>query len=555
MATRSDSLQDLQVDNEDGVDDVLVALALAEAVQAAGPTLAGEPRRVHGMVVDVLGAQSRTRRAEIDAVVLAAEETIPEDLLAGSIDENEAVLRLLDRGLSVELSTFAVDVWQYALGLLESSATPPSLTNSVETFGVSTPDQDEPLAFGADTVMPTQLPDPVVIVGGQAADPGDDAGPAETEPPGDAQRASRFKVIIGAAAALVLIGVAAIALIGGGDDAAEVAAVSIAETKVTFPAEPSGLGEVGRTWVVEDGVLTSTVVVTNDTDAATSGRHYEVVPKNLAATADLITSEPAHAVVKHDPVIAWDVALEPGASTTVLYRVAVPDGTDTDQLETWKGEHATEAAAFEAERSAAPTITFENPPGQLVMDPEVDIAGTVTPIGSTVVIAGVPAEPDANGRFVVRIGGLAAGDNSIAATATSPYGVEASGATVVHHQVPVSDEGAGTSAATTDSGEQSDGDRATTTPPGDRKRSTTRPPVVDPPPVQQPPVAVPVPGPTPGPAPEPTPTPPTKSNPGTGPQNPPPGGGSTGGTNPPPPPPPPGAGCSSCLPPPLPPGF
>ena len=117
--------------NEVGDADVMLANALAQAVREVGRALATEPRRVQGMVSDVLGAESRTRRAEIDAVVLAAEESVPEDLLAERIDVETAMMRLRNRGLDAAVAHFAVEVWRYALGMLAADAEPPSLTNSL----------------------------------------------------------------------------------------------------------------------------------------------------------------------------------------------------------------------------------------------------------------------------------------------------------------------------------------------------------------------------------------------------------------------------------------
>jgi hypothetical protein len=116
-----------------GDGDVMLAQALAQAVREVGRNLATDPRRVQGMVSDVLGVESRTRRAEIDAVVLAAEESVPEDLLADRIDVEAALDRLHDRGLDAGVALFAVEVWRYALGMLEDDAQPPSLSNSLES--------------------------------------------------------------------------------------------------------------------------------------------------------------------------------------------------------------------------------------------------------------------------------------------------------------------------------------------------------------------------------------------------------------------------------------
>src|SRR5690606_4087687 len=78
-------------------DDTALAVALAAAVRSAGRRLGSEPRRVQAMVIDALGTRTRSRRAEVDASVLAAEEGVPELLADG--DSITAELRLRARGL------------------------------------------------------------------------------------------------------------------------------------------------------------------------------------------------------------------------------------------------------------------------------------------------------------------------------------------------------------------------------------------------------------------------------------------------------------------------
>lgn len=419
------------IDNDTG-GDVAVARALAEAVRVAGSDLATEPRRVQGMVNDVLGATARTRRAEIDAVVLAAEETIPEDLLTNRIDHSTALDRLQHRGLDTDLAQFAVDVWQYALGMLATDAQPPSLTNSLAvTTGPALTD-----ATPDELLAPSNEPgESVVNDGSHTSTPPPYLPPTPSPAPTDEVHVDpagtgRSRVwLIGAAAATVVAVVAAFALFSNGtadvdsadgkENSDEIAMIRTAET--TFDTETTPLGDLTRTWTTDNGELTATLEFTNTTAAATTGRHYEVIPKTLAATADLITSEPAHTVIKNDPVIAWDLTIEPGATTTITYRIDVAKGTTDDDLDSWKTEQITETAAFTTERSTPPEIRLETPNGQLVGLPEVDIAGSTAPT-STVTINGQPATLDTNGRFILRIGGLTPGTNAITTTATNPYG-------------------------------------------------------------------------------------------------------------------------------------
>lgn len=427
-------------------DDTAVALAVAAALRDAGPSLVAEPRRVQGMVTDVLGAGSRTRRAEVDAVVLAAEECIPEDLLARSVSSADAVARLQDRGLDTALAAFAVSVWEYALGLLAADQAPPSLTlsASAEVIDLSDGAVAEPtvLRDAVDTrpvdatVLPAYSPAP----GSEGSEP--TVLPQSAQPLASIDEApdgrNRVGWVLGAAAALALV-----ALVGfvalrndSGTDTVETAAPEPEGVKVDFPPESTHLGTVQRTWEVDDATLVSTVVIDNEGDAPTAGRHYEVVPKEVAATADLITSTPEHTVIKADPVVAWDVALEPAASTTVTYRVAVDPATTVEDLETWKDLHTKEAAAFAIEVDTPPALTLENPAGQVVNDPAVDIVGTVRPAGVPVTVNGEAAVQDENGRFVHRVNSLAAGDNTITISATNTFDQSASTQIVVRHDVP-----------------------------------------------------------------------------------------------------------------------
>lgn len=435
--------------------DTEVALALAEAVRSIGKDLGTEPRRVNGVVSDLLGAAVRTRRAEVDAVVLAAEEGIPEDLVADALDPEEAAGRLTDRGLGDDLARFAVAVWTYALGLLDSGAEPPSLTNTVTR---------QPLCTDGATVVPDDAPaDCAGVVGGSAnvagtttadrVDNGDGtradeasgrAGGTDEEDPVHgvsvvlSNRRGRLALAaVGAAAALAVVAGLLVA-VSDGDTDTEVAAVEA--TRLAFAAESTPLGELTREWVVADGELTATLEFDNTTDAPTTGRHTEVVPKSMAASASLISSAPAHIVIKEDPVIAWDLTVAAGATSEVTYRIDVADDTDIDDLERWKVEQAEESAAFSAERDATPPLTLETPDGQVVGLPEVDIAGSTDPT-NTVTVNGNPATVDEAGRFVIRIGGLVAGPNTIGVTATNPRGTAATTTINIVYEVPAAPAG------------------------------------------------------------------------------------------------------------------
>jgi hypothetical protein len=202
-----------------GTADAAVAEAVAQAVREAGHRVSGEPRRVQGMVNDVLGEQSRTRRAEVDAVVLAAEESVPEDLLTGRVSVDEAVDRLRGRGLDDGVALFAIDVWRYALGMLGSSSQPPTLSNSLETTS-----QPAVTASAPDTSLGDELvwSEPAVV--DTTVLPATSGGEA---PETAAAGRSRPWWLIGAAAvALVAVAAALLVIITGGDDEPESVAMT-----------------------------------------------------------------------------------------------------------------------------------------------------------------------------------------------------------------------------------------------------------------------------------------------------------------------------------------
>lgn len=99
-----------------------VVEALTRALRDHGRLLAEHPERVRALLSDVLGAQARALRAEIDLVVVASEEDVPRQLLAsgGARSEatiDEAVRTLEARGLTTTAATFATIAWASALGV------------------------------------------------------------------------------------------------------------------------------------------------------------------------------------------------------------------------------------------------------------------------------------------------------------------------------------------------------------------------------------------------------------------------------------------------------
>ena len=424
-----------------GGPDVMLARALAKVVRELGRGVVSDPRRVQGTVNDVLGAHSGAHRTEIDAVVLAADESIPEDLLAERIDLDTAMARLQHRGLDENSARFAFEVWRYALGMLADDAQPPSITDSVPltTRLVVSDRAPDPLPAFA----PPQV-DGVVQITPQYWQAPPPAGPPLGGPRQNDRR--RTAVLIAVPLLVVATLLTVIAVTRGGDNEqtlstattvppatttatatteAATTTTQLAVVETAFTEETTPFGQLARTWAIEGTDLVGKLVVTNSTAADTTGRHYEVVPKSLAATADLIVSEPAHIVIENDPVIAWDLVVPAGGTTEISYRIAVGDAVTTEQLDLWITDQTTAKAAFDIERTTPPTLIVTTPNDIVIPGEEGTITGTADPT-SVVAVNGVAVAVNPDGTWAHPIAGLAIGPNSFTITATNQFGTVAS---------------------------------------------------------------------------------------------------------------------------------
>jgi hypothetical protein len=509
--------------------DVAVAQALASAGRVGGPQLPSDPRRVQGMVNDVLGAESRTRRAEVDAVVLAAEESIPDDLMSGRIDVAEAIERLHVRGLDGAVALFAVDVWRYALGMLGQHSVPPTLSSSMEARSQpaitdSTPaslTESEPDGMQADVSEATRESQPV-----HWAPPGsaDDAGLAVVA--GDSHRSKSWWIVGSAAALVAVLVVALVVMATGGDENSDDAAATTAPAVTTsvssttstapvpqavrFDSEVTAVGDVERSWEMGSDTVEATLVFTNTTDAATSGTHYEVLPTSMAPSSASISS-PTEFVVLEDVspqglmrtpepatgyvVLAWNLVVEPATTAEVNYSVAVPPGTETsaDTLEVWRTEQVAAAAAFAIERETPPTLTVTTPNGTVFQTQRVEITGTTDP-AATLTLNGNPVTVNPDGTWIMS-GDLAPGPSTLDFVAVNRYGTAASASVSVTIELPLAptpntSPGPTTTQATTKPGTPSTGTVAppTTAPPTTAPPTTAPPTTAPPPPANQAPV-------------------------------------------------------------------
>ena len=236
--------------------DDAIARALSATVSRTGPGIGSEPRRVRAYLSDELKDESRSRRAEIDAIVLAAEESIPQKLVQPGFDRPAEMRRLRERGLEESVATFSIDAWRYSLGLDGTGAVPPTLMSSALKVtsepGRST--TDAPARPTPDGGQATVLPPPpgrmgsmsgeaTVLPGarGRSVDGGESRSLSDLPMESTAGRRSpRPVVLVGAVVTgvLLLAGLGAatwLAMSDGGEGEAEVVTSSTMTTTTTRP--------------------------------------------------------------------------------------------------------------------------------------------------------------------------------------------------------------------------------------------------------------------------------------------------------------------------------
>ena len=480
--------------NEAGEADVLLARALAQAVREVGRSLATDPRRVQGMVSDVLGAESRSRRAEIDAVVLAAEEAVPDDLMADRIGVTAAMERLRERGLDATVATFAIDVWRYALGMLEADAAPPSLSNSVpNSTERRAPSTDTNRAPAPPTVPVASSAPPTVVgfvapIGAARVIDSPLTIPFSIPPPSPAlaegRRSTKRRIwaVVGLPCVALLF-VAGVVVATRGNDPqsapvdsapasvdtlpaettqpstrpntrpttvpASIKPVSTTTTTTTtssvpavlpptvvFEVEQTVAGDLTRTWTVNGGQLDATLSFSNTTAQELSGDHFESIPKTLAPTALMVTAEDAM-VVRDDPaILLWSVVVPAGESVERTYHIAVPPDTTVEMLQQRQMEQRADTEAFAAERAAQPAVDITTPDDTVVAVPEADVVGTADP-AATLTVNGVAVPVEANGNWSTRVTNLHEEWNTITAIATSRWNVQNKDESIVNYAIPI----------------------------------------------------------------------------------------------------------------------
>lgn len=224
--------------------DSTVARALTETVRTLGAGIADDPARVRACLHDVLLDQGRAHRSEIDAVVLAAQASIPVSLRSGHFDRTTELARICALGLSPELASGAIDAWATALGVATED---PSAT----VIGSTVIDQTAINPGGADSTgsAATVLGD--FDAGG--------SGIAPPPPPPPPPKPSRVGWFIGGVALAVAILIGGFAAVTGSDDppppTTTTTTVTTTTTTTTHPSNPP---------VAVDDAITATVPQYNE---------------------------------------------------------------------------------------------------------------------------------------------------------------------------------------------------------------------------------------------------------------------------------------------------
>jgi Protein kinase domain/Bacterial Ig-like domain (group 2) len=177
----------------------------------------------------------------------------------------------------------------------------------------------------------------------------------------------RTVALVGALVGALLATVVGVSLLGHSGPAPSPTGASV--VSYTFPTQtqPDGLS-VDRAWSFRDARgsrLHEDLRLTNTTAAPLDSSFDEVVPKEVAESAGVLSFSPAPTtVVTPDPVVRYAVhALAPHATQLVQYDASVPaSGASRQRLVTWASSQTTEAAAYQRQVKAT-TLT------KLVVDP------------------------------------------------------------------------------------------------------------------------------------------------------------------------------------------
>lgn len=223
------------------------------------------------------------------------------------------------------------------------------------------------------------------------------------------------------------------------------------ESRTDFVADgldSSSAPVVDRNWEIQGTDFEGSVTIVNEGFESISVRHVEVIPKSVARHVDALDfSVPPDEVIDPDPVVAFDLRLQPLSRIVFTYRTDVVDRTSgqTDQqwLEQALNERDEAEAAYCLNDRTADICTRPIPEPTQTPEPEVeglglvvisprncvmvelasatlDATGTVEG-DAAVTVDGDPVTVDADGRWSATVE-LNQGVNTITIRATHPDG-------------------------------------------------------------------------------------------------------------------------------------
>ncbi len=365
--------------------ETVVADALSKAVRELGTRIGEDPRRVQACLNDDLAEASRSHRAEIDAVVLAAEESVPTEMTSGSFDRPSAMQRLRERGLSDDIAMFSIDVWHHSLGLNAPGTSAPTLSSPAASTSLPDPAADGLVIDISDrTVHPAAMPMTVATASDRLA-------PARS-------RRTMYTVVGGVVAVGVVIALLFTVL---GSDGGTVKTPGPAATSLRFDPEKLSWGpSLTRMWIATDKGIRGDLVFKNESKDAVSGTYVEAIPKSLATDATKIKATPTPKVLNPDPVVEFAVKVAPSATTTISYTIATSTKVTGAQLATWRTEQAAALKEFNAptDTTAPPVAMTSAPSGTVVGGSATDLTGSSEP-GTSVDVNGSPASVNPDGTW------------------------------------------------------------------------------------------------------------------------------------------------------------
>lgn len=373
--------------------DVVVSRAVSDVLATFGPEVLGDARRVRACLTDDLGQQARPRRAEIGAVVIAVEEGVAEQLRSPTFDRATAVQALLARGLSSDVAAYAIDVWRHGLGLNGPNSVAPALPSVVEAAAIADDMTDPGIVV--------DLTDHALATDGLSVEALSATGAVlrTDATPGPARRRTPWLIAGGVLTAAVLL--LAFLVFGGSDDGGTtIVTKNDPATMLRFDSVQLPWGaELSRVWSAKDTGLHAELSFKNTTAAAVTGRHIEAIPKSLADSADQVHSTPlASEILQADPVLAYDVTVEAGATTTITYDIENVVA-NAGNLSAWQTEQAAALTQYESTTTTTMTTTTTTsiptvpPPPDTTVIPTVSLPTTPNTQNTVKVTSPKPTTP------------------------------------------------------------------------------------------------------------------------------------------------------------------